>query len=113
MIEYAGERICRRETRRRFLERSNGRGPSLHYLAQLDSYWAIDGAAGGNGAELINHSCAPNLRLRKIRNRLWLISLRRIRAGEELAWDYRFAKNADPVRCHCGSAECRGTINVR
>jgi len=112
VIEYAGERISRRETRRRFLEGSGGRSRRLNYLACLDSYWAIDGAVGGNGAELINHSCDPNLRLRRIRNRLWLISLRAIRRGEELVYDYHFSKNAQRVPCHCGASKCRGSINV-
>jgi uncharacterized protein len=94
------------------MEGSNGRSPSLNYLAALDSYWAIDGAVGGNGAELINHSCEPNLKPRRIGNRLWLVSLRKVRAGEELTWDYHFAKNGEKVRCHCGSPKCRGTINV-
>lgn len=112
VIEYAGERISRRETRKRFLEGSNGRSPKLNYLAQLDSYWTIDGAVNGNGAELINHSCNPNLALRRIGKRLWLISLRKIRRGEELAYDYKFSKNGERVICRCGAANCRGTINL-
>ncbi|MGA8144224.1 MAG: SET domain-containing protein-lysine N-methyltransferase [Candidatus Acidiferrales bacterium] len=111
IIEYAGERIGRVETRRRFLRGSPGRGRRLNYLAQLDAYWSIDGAAGGNGAELINHSCEPNLKLRKYRGRLWLFSLRRIRAGEELGYDYGFSKTGKRVCCRCGAATCRGTIN--
>jgi SET domain-containing protein len=111
IIEYAGERISRMETRRRFLYGSSGRGCGLNYLAQLDPYWTIDGAVDGTGAELINHSCEPNLRLRKFRGRLWLFSVRRIRAGEELGYDYGFSENGKRVRCRCGSATCRGTIN--
>lgn len=61
IIEYAGERISRVETRRRFLHGSPGRKRGLNYLAQLDAYWTVDGAVDGNGAELINHSCEPNL----------------------------------------------------
>jgi len=112
VIEYTGEKISRRETRRRFMEivkKHNGR---FNYLAELNSYWAIDGAVGGCGAELINHSCQPNLRLRTQRGRLWLISLRRIRRGEELAYDYKFPRDGIHSPCHCGSANCRGTINV-
>ena len=54
VIEYTGERINRRETKRR------GTG-SITYLFTLDNYWTIDGAFGGSGAEIINHSCDPNL----------------------------------------------------
>lgn len=111
VIEYAGERIGRVETRRRFLCGSPGRNPNLNYLARLDLYWTIDGAVNGNGAELINHSCEPNLRLKRLRGRLWLYSARRIRAGEELGYDYKFSSKGARVPCHCGSAKCRGTIN--
>ena len=55
VMEYTGERISRRETKIR------GQG-DLTYLFTLDDYWTIDGAVGGSGAEIINHSCDPNLR---------------------------------------------------
>lgn len=113
VIEYAGERISRRETRRRFLEDVNGRGGKRNYLFRLDPYWTLDGSSEGNGAELINHSCAPNMKARLLRRRIWLTTIRKIRRGEELAYDYKFTKKAAPVRCHCCSASCRGTINVR
>jgi len=111
VIEYVGEKISRVETRRRFLHGSPGRSRKLNYLAQLDPYWTIDGAVGGAGAELINHSCEPNLKLRKFRGHLWLFSVRRIRVGEELSYDYGFSETGKRVRCRCGSAKCRGTIN--
>lgn len=111
VVEYAGERISRAVTRERFLEGSNHRSRRLNYLAQLDSYWTIDGAVGGNGAELINHSCDPNLKLQRIGRRLWLVSLRKIGHGEELVYDYHFAKNGERVRCKCGAVNCRGSLN--
>src|SRR5215475_12824428 len=55
VIEYTGERISRREAKRR------GDG-DYTYLFTLDNYWTIDGAVGGSGAEIINHSCDANLR---------------------------------------------------
>ena len=113
VIEYAGERISRVETRRRFLHGSPGKKRGLNCLAQIDSYWTIDGAVGGNGAELINHSCEPNLKLRKVRGGLWLFSLRRIRKGEELSYDYKFSAKGTRVVCRCGAARCRGTINLK
>lgn len=111
VIEYAGEKIARAETRRRFIHGSPERSPKQNYLARLDPYWTIDGAIGGSGAELINHACDPNLRLKKFWGRLWLFSLRRIHAGAELGYDYHFAINGERVICHCGSPKCRGTIN--
>ena len=105
VIEYTGERISRRETRRR------GFGETT-YLFGVDDYWTIDGAVGGSGAEYINHSCEPNLVSRIVRGHLLYLSQREIYAGEELTVDYRFPKDVERVRCQCGSPRCRGAINL-
>jgi SET domain-containing protein len=79
----------------------------------LNARWAIDGAIGGSGAELVNHSCAPNLKVRRRRGHLLFVSRRAIAAGEELTIDYRFSPDIDLVACKCGTPSCRGTINRR
>ena len=106
VIEYTGERISRRETKRR------GTG-SITYLFTLDDYWTIDGAVGGSGAEIINHSCDPNLRTIILKGHILYVSKRLIRPGEELTVDYRFADDCDVVKCKCGAKNCRGTINIK
>ena len=106
VIEYTGERISRRETRRR------GLGPRT-YLFTLDDYWTLDGAVGGSGAELINHSCDPNLYSGNYQGHILYMAKRNIRRGEELTVDYRFSEKIAAVPCCCGSARCRGTINLR
>jgi SET domain-containing protein len=106
VIEYTGERISRRETKRR------GQG-SLTYLFTLDDYWTIDGSVGGSGAEIINHSCEPNLSSCIVRGHILYMSKRAIRPGEELTVDYRFSDKIEQVRCRCGSSVCRGTINLK
>ena len=105
VIEYTGERISRRETRRR------GQG-SRTYLFTLDDYWTVDGAVGGSGAELINHSCDPNLYSCIMKGHILYMSRREIRPGEELTVDYRFSPGIGEVPCSCGSARCRGRINA-
>jgi uncharacterized protein len=105
VIEYTGERISRRETRRR------GLGPET-YLFTLDNYWTIDGSVGGSGAEYINHSCEPNLRATIVRGHILYFSKRKIPAGEELTVDYRFPRTIEDVPCRCGASKCRGTINL-
>ncbi len=105
VIEYTGERISRRETKRRGSLR-------LTYLFTLDDYWTIDGSVGGSGAELINHSCDPNLYACIMRGHILYFSKRAIRRGEELTVDYRFSANIPKVRCCCGAEGCRGTINL-
>jgi SET domain-containing protein len=106
VIEYIGERISRPETKRR------GLGPRT-YLFTLDNYWTLDGAVGGSGAELINHSCDPNLHAWIFKGHILYMSKRAIRTGEELTVDYHFSDKIEDVRCRCGSAKCRGTINIK
>jgi len=106
VIEYTGLRINRRETKRR------SDGP-VTYLFTLDDYWTIDGAIGGSGAEIINHSCDPNLRSWNTRGHILYMSRRIILPGEELTVDYRFSKDVGTVACRCGASICRGTINLK
>jgi uncharacterized protein len=106
VIEYTGERIARRETKRR------SESSDLIYLFTLDSYWTIDGSVGGSGAEYINHSCEPNLAARIVKDHILYVSLRDIKPGEELTVDYMFDRKVDKIPCSCGSRKCRGTINL-
>jgi uncharacterized protein len=106
VIEYTGERIARRETKRR------SESSDLIYLFTLDSYWTIDGSVGGSGAEYINHSCEPNLAARIVKGHILYVSLRDIKPGEELTVDYMFDRKVDKIPCSCGSRKCRGTINL-
>jgi SET domain-containing protein len=107
VIQYTGERISNREVTRRTVEQFLAGKAERIYLVRLNRDWKIDGSVGGSGAQFINHSCDPNLTMRKIRGRIFLYSLRKIRPGEELTADYGF-RCAFP--CHCGSRHCRGTM---
>jgi SET domain-containing protein len=106
VIEYVGERINRRETKRR------ADSSEMIYLFTLDPYWTIDGSVNGSGAQYINHSCEPNLVARIIKGHILYVSLRDIKKGEELTVDYHFDKKVERVPCGCGTAKCRGTINL-
>jgi uncharacterized protein len=103
VIEYRGKRLTYRQAVRS--------ASASHYLARLNRRWIIDGAVHGSGAELINHSCNPNLRPVRKRGHLYLYTRRRIWAGEELSSDYAYSADMPPVVCHCGAKNCRGTIN--
>ncbi len=105
VIEYTGERIGRREARRR------GEANGFVCLFSIDDYWCKDGAVGGSGAEIINHSCDPNLRAAIVREHILYFSKRLIRKGEELTIDYQFDSHVQQHPCRCGSGNCRGTIN--
>ena len=103
VIEYTGERLNRKQAK----DRDRGK---YTYLFALDDYWTLDGAVGGSGAEIINHSCEPNLVARIVKDHILYMSLRPIRRGEEFLVDYHFAKNGDKTACFCGAKTCRGII---
>jgi SET domain-containing protein len=108
VIEYTGEKISRRETKRR----ADEQGRTI-YLFTLDDYWTIDGTVGGSGAEFINHCCDPNITTVIRAGHILYMSRRPIHKGEELTVDYRFEKDVEKVICKCGVDACRGTINVK
>jgi uncharacterized protein len=92
-----------RRTARMFLAGKAGRV----YTVGLLRGWILDGSVGGSGAEFINHSCDPNLTVRRMRSQIFLYSFRKIKEGEELTLDYGFHCS---FPCRCGSPKCRGTM---
>jgi SET domain-containing protein len=103
VIEYTGKRLAvDLAARIRF--------PNDCYLVSLKPGWAIDGRVGGSGAEFINHACNPNLRWRRVGNHMFFFARRRIKMGEELTLNYRYAIKLRRIPCRCGSRNCRGTL---
>jgi hypothetical protein len=113
--EYTGERIDEDEADRRYPE--EGDGPHHTFLFALDDGSVIDAAVGGNSTRFLNHSCDPNCEAIEEDGRIFIHTLRRIRPGEELVYDYNFILEvphwpAEKRRypCNCGARNCRGTI---
>ena len=105
ILRFAGPRIAAAKLPRRLAGRADRYLQVAH-----DAYL---GPSGGVD-DLINHSCAPNAGVRFLGDEVYLIALRPIAAGEEIAWDYSTTL-ADPnwsMACACGAAECRGTIRA-
>lgn len=122
VLEYRGERIDRAEAFRRHGDNS---GLGETYLFAVNEDWLIDGCAGGNSARYINHSCDPNCEAviwvdidgDARRDRVYIETLRPIRQGEELSFDYALglsheisAADRERWRCRCGAVQCRGTL---
>ncbi|MEZ5388161.1 MAG: SET domain-containing protein-lysine N-methyltransferase [Prosthecobacter sp.] len=114
IIEYTGEKITKAESQRRgdaLINRSKKSGGAAVYIFTLNQRYDLDGAKGRNPARYINHSCAPNCEAYVIRGRIWIYSLREIKAGEELTYNYGFDIDSwDEHPCRCGSERCVGFI---
>jgi uncharacterized protein len=114
IIEYTGEVISDEEADRRY---DDSTMPRHHtFLFSLDDGRCIDAAVGGNDARFINHSCEPNCQAVESDGRIWIEATRPIRPGEELTYDYAYARSeCDEALtalyvCRCGAPGCRGTI---
>jgi len=118
IIEYTGELISEAEGERRYPTLPSGHEEPEHtYLLTLDESRVIDANVGGNAARFINHSCEPNCEPMAYGDHMWIVAIRDIRPGEELAYDYAIELDEPhtPARkrrfpCRCGAAHCRGSI---
>ena len=113
LIEYTGERLTEAQVDKRYAKDDN---PHT-FLFALDDGMVIDATTGGNSARWINHSCAPNCEAVDDENRIFIETLRAIRPGEELCYDYRIEleERHTPAlkrlyQCRCGARRCKGTI---
>ncbi|PRP79190.1 hypothetical protein PROFUN_13070, partial [Planoprotostelium fungivorum] len=82
----------------------------------LNDYHIIDATVKGNKARFVNHSCDPNAATRIIdlgngEERIMIVAIRPIVAGEEILYDYQFPYEDVKIPCHCGSVLCRGFLN--
>jgi SET domain-containing protein len=104
IIEYTGPIISAEEA-------AKGRGK---YYFDLDEKRVIDGSPRSNRARYINHSCRPNAKGYTSGRRVWIWSLRSIKAGEELTIDYgRDYLDAHIERCRCASCHPRASKRKR
>lgn len=97
LIEYFGKPLTEEES-----IDSNSK-----YLFEVDSKLTIDGTDRKNIARYINHSCRPNCEVEIYKKRIFVFSKRKIKIGEELAYDYGkeyFNEYIKPQGCKC--AKC-------
>lgn len=115
VIEYKARKITWAQADRWYADDDSK--PSHTFLFTLDDKYVLDGNKDGNSARWINHSCNPNCESDIVDGRIWIESIRNIKAGEELNYDYNITLEtphtpAEKRRwgCRCGSKNCRGTL---
>lgn len=95
IIEYFGPLISND-----IVEHSNRK-----YFFGVNTKWSIDGGLRANIARYINHSCKPNAEaFLSQRRRVWIWSMRKIKPGEEITYDYgkeHFEGIIEPIGCKC------------
>ena len=117
IIEYIGEKITKAEGDKRSEKRIKKYLDSLTdgsvYIFELNKKYDIDGSPMYNKARYINHSCDPNCEVDIVNNRIWISSIKNIKKGDELSYDYGYEFDPEDFNdhvCKCGSKKCIGFI---
>ncbi len=117
IIQYIGEKISKSEGDRRSAARIkkylNSKKTGSVYIFELNKQFDIDGSPNYNKARYINHSCEPNCEVDIIKNEIWISSIKNIKKGDELHYDYGYSFDKDDYKdhlCKCGSKNCIGFI---
>lgn len=97
IVDYAGE-LVRNDASEAREERYLSRG--CIWVFRVNRAWSRDAAVGGNIARFINHSCTPNCWFEVVDRTIWIRASKRIRAGEELTYDYATVGERT-IRCRC------------
>jgi uncharacterized protein len=93
-IEYFGRPISEKEK-----YDSNSK-----YLFEIDSKITVDGTDRKNIARYVNHSCKPNSEANIYKKRIYFLTIKNVKAGEELCYDYGkeyFDEHIKPKGCRC------------
>jgi|TARA_B100000929_G_scaffold57011_1_gene42664 hypothetical protein len=108
IIDYIGKIITKKEAQKN----SKFDNKKDIYLFNINEKYDLDGDFKWNAARLINHSCSPNCEVEGKGLKLWIASIKEIKKGEELTYDYGFSYDADYKQfpCKCGSMNCVGYI---
>jgi SET domain-containing protein len=103
VAEYTGPRLTKAEA-----DQAYDASPITYLFGLGDGSVVIDGHCA---AMFINHSCQANCETCEEDGRVWITSIRRIAAGEEITYDYcLYDGGEDEAFCNCGAAKCRGTM---
>jgi SET domain-containing protein len=114
LLEYRGEVIDWDEACRRFDQSQN---ESHTFLFDRGDGLVIDGGVGGNLSRWFNHGCDSNCDTIESDGRIFIHTVRPIKAGDELLIDYRLIVERPRSKaaratyaCRCGASSCRGTM---
>ena len=106
ICEYTGPRMTKEEADLRYADR---------VVTYLFGYGEDNRVIDGFGtAMFMNHCCEPNCETEEEDERIFVVALRDIKAGEELVYEYNLWDSDEAEQpCYCGVKSCRGTMFSR
>lgn len=117
IIQYIGDKVTKSEGDKRSEKRIKkflkSQQTGSVYIFELNKKYDIDGFVRRNQARFINHSCNPNCEVEIENNEIWISSIKKIKKGAELTYDYGYVFDKIDYtdhECLCGSSNCIGYI---
>jgi SET domain-containing protein len=103
VCEYEGPRMTKEVADARYADR---------FVTYLFGYGEEDMVIDGFGTPMFfNHSCSPNCESEEVDGHIYISTLRAIKPGEELTYEYNLFDSDDATQdCDCGSPNCRKTM---
>lgn len=102
-----GEIISYKEAQKRVKQQPG----NVLFMVEFDNdNIALDASVNSNELRFINHSCNPNVFMRRAYRKVEYYALRNISKGEELTCDYGETHHEGKFPCRCGAKNCRGFI---
>ena len=94
-------------------------GEGSCYMFRLDMQRIVDATMIGCMARFMNHCCSSNAYAKVItvetdlglEKKIMVFSLRDIKVGEEITYDYKFPVEDGSLKCTCGAPNCIGRMN--
>jgi SET domain-containing protein len=103
ICEYDGPRMAKAVADERYADR---------FVTYLFGFGTGDMVIDGFGtAMFMNHCCEPNCETEEEEDRIFVVALGDIAAGEELVYEYNLWDSDEATQdCFCGKPKCRGTM---
>ncbi len=104
VLEFSGPVIPRNKVHDEDLFKSQDRFVQISPTEYMGPSGGLD--------DLVNHSCDPNTGLKFTDSGIFLVTIKTVKEGEEITWDYSTTlyKNDWKMDCLCGVDECRKVI---
>lgn len=103
ILEYTGNRLKHDDADELYKDR-----PYTYLFGVGNGEYVIDGYGT---AMYVNHACNPNCETEEDEDeRVWIMAIRDIEAGEELVYDYFLYDGEGEAECTCGAENCRKTM---
>ena len=103
-MENIPKGVCIEEYNGRQLTEEEKYTSNSKYLFEINSKITIDGYVKGNRAKFINYACRPNVEFEIYKNKVFICTIKKIKAGEEITIDYGqeyFDEYIKPNGCKC------------